>query len=215
MELDTVAQKIEIPGGELSIHQPREAAELPDAAGVEWAPLVPYWAVLWRSGLALARELDVTALGGLRVIELGCGLGIPSLAAARAGATVVATDESEEALELLARNASANGLEVETVRADWAEPSALVERAPFDVVLAADVLYERAAVARLLSLIPRLAPEAVVADPGRPAAEAFLEQARRRWRAETRVRGVVRLHRLRATRTVCQKVPSPSKERSR
>jgi hypothetical protein len=65
-------------------------------------------------------------------------------------------------------------------------------------VLAADVLYERAALAPLLSLLPRLAPEVWLADPGRPAADTFLEQARRRWTVETRVRGVVQIHRLRA-----------------
>ena len=63
-------------------------------------------------------------------------------------------------------------------------------------MLAADVLYERAAVAQLLSLLPRLAPEVWLADPGRPAADAFLEQARRRWAVETRIRDVVQIHRL-------------------
>ena len=63
-------------------------------------------------------------------------------------------------------------------------------------MLAADVLYERGSVAPLLSLLPRLAPEAWLADPGRPAVDAFLEQARGRWRVETRVRGVVQIHRL-------------------
>ena len=146
--------------------------------------------------MALARELDGVALRGLRVVELGCGLAVPSIAAARAGAHVLATDSCREALELVARNAHANDVQVETAMVDWAEPDELVRRAPFDLVLAADVLYERASVALLLSLLPRLAPEAWLADPGRPAAEAFLEQARRRWPLETRVRGVVQLHRL-------------------
>jgi predicted nicotinamide N-methyase len=78
---------------------------------------------------------------------------------------------------------------------DWSEPDALVRRGPFDLVLAADVLYERTSVAPLLSLLPRLAAEVWLADPGRPAADAFLEQARRRWSVETRVRGFVELHR--------------------
>jgi len=58
------------------------------------------------------------------------------------------------------------------------------------------VLYERPGVAMLLNLLPRLAPVAWVADPGRPAADAFFEQATRRWPIETRVRGVVQLHRI-------------------
>jgi predicted nicotinamide N-methyase len=206
-----VSQSIELPGGDLRLLQPEEAAELPDAGAVEWAPIAPYWAVLWRSGVALARELEgeanpypaqpaepaASGLRGLRVVELGCGLAVPSIAAARAGASVLATDASPEALALAVRNAETNGLRIETATVDWAAPEELAGRAPFDLVLAADVLYERASVAPLLSLLPRLAPEAWLADPGRPAAGAFLEQASRRWSVETRERDVVRIHRLR------------------
>ena len=124
--------------------------------------------------------------------------GAPAPAAARTGAEVLATDEAPEALALAARNAAANGVEVATALADWSQPGELLARGPFDVVLAADVLYERQSVAPLLALLPRLAPEAWVADPGRPAAAAFLEQAEARWQVETRVREVVRIYRLRA-----------------
>ena len=196
---ELVSHSIELPsGGELRVLQPADSAELPDDGSVEWAPIAPYWEVLWRSGVALARELEGEPLRGLRVVELGCGLGVPSVVAARAGATVLATDVAPEALELVRRNAEANGVSVEAAPADWAEPDGLVGRGPFDLALAADVLYERAAVAQLLSLLPRLAPLAWLADPGRPAAEAFIEQARRRsWLVETRERGVVQVHRLR------------------
>ncbi len=188
---------LELPSGELTLWQPEEAAELPDDGPVEWAPIAPFWEVLWRSGVALARELDARPLRGLRVVELGCGLAVPSIAAARAGAVVIATDSSREALELVERNAEANDVQIETAAIDWAHPDELVGRGPFDLALAADVLYERGSVALLLSLLPRLAPEAWLADPGRPAAAAFLEQARRRWSVDTRVRDVVRIHRLR------------------
>jgi predicted nicotinamide N-methyase len=196
---ELVSHSIELPsGGELRVLQPADSAELPDDGAVEWAPIAPYWEVLWRSGVALARELEDEPLRGLRVVELGCGLGAPSVLAARAGAKVLATDVAPEALELVRRSAEAIGIEVETAVADWAAPDELVGRGPFDLVLAADVLYERAAVAQLLPLLPRLAPVAWLADPGRPAAEAFTEQARRRgWLVETRERGVVQLHRLR------------------
>jgi predicted nicotinamide N-methyase len=177
--------------------QPAESAQLPDSGGVEWAPLAPYWSVLWRSGVALASELGGTALQGRRVVELGCGLALPSLAAARAGAEVLATDSCEEALVLAERNARVNGLSIRTRVVDWTQPQEPLEGAPFDLALAADVLYERPSVAALLALLPRLAPAAWVADPGRPAAEAFLEQAAGRWSIETRARGVVRLHLLR------------------
>jgi predicted nicotinamide N-methyase len=196
-EYEVVRQTIALPNGELRLLQPEEGAEIPDDHQVEWAPLAPYWTILWRSGVALARELEGTPLQGSRVVELGCGLGVPSLAAARAGAEVLATDTEPQALELLERNAAANGVRIETARVEWAEPEGLIERAPFDLVVGADVLYERPNVARLLKLMPQLAGEAWIAEPGRPAAGPFLEQAERRWRVETSTRGVVRIHRLR------------------
>jgi predicted nicotinamide N-methyase len=191
-----VTHTIELPSGELRLLQPAEAAEIPDDHQVEWAPLAPYWSVLWRSGVAMARELDREDLRGLRVVELGCGLGVPSIAAARGGAEVIATDGDIDALGLVERNAEANGVEVATAAVDWADPDELVETGPFDLVLASDILYERPGVAQLLELLPRLAPVAWVADPGRPAADAFFEQASRRWSIETRIRGVVQVHRI-------------------
>jgi predicted nicotinamide N-methyase len=193
---ELVTQTVDLPGGELRVLQPRESAELLDDAGVEWAPVLPYWSVLWRSGVALARELDGMELDGLRVVELGCGLAAPSFVAARDGATVLATDTCSEPLELVERSARLNDIELETAMVEWSDPGDLVERGPFDVVLAADVLYERANVSLMLGLLPRLAPEAWIADPGRPALEPFLSRAAKGWSIETTVRGVVRLHHL-------------------
>jgi predicted nicotinamide N-methyase len=194
---ELVSRSIELPNGPLRVLQPDYAAELPDDGPIEWAPVAPYWSVLWRSGVALAHELDGAPLRGVRVIELGCGLALPSIAAARAGADVLATDEAPEALMLAQRNADANGVRLATAVANWFEPGELLSQGPFDMTLAADVLYERQNVATLLALLPRLAPEAWVADPGRPAASAFLEMAEARWSVETRMRGVVSIHRLR------------------
>ena len=192
-----VNQTIDIPSGDLHVLQPEDAAELPDVGDVEWAPVVPYWSVLWRSSIALARELDAAALGDMRVVELGCGLAAPSIVAARGGATVLATDDASDALALAERNAQANGVEIETAAIDWTRPDDLVERGPFDLVLASDLLYERSNVGPLLVLLPRLAPEVWLAEPGRPAVGAFLDQAGSRWSIETVKRGIVRIHRLR------------------
>lgn len=187
------------PDFELRILQSTEAAALPDTGPIEWAPLAPYWAVLWRSGVALGRELAAAGgLDGLRVVELGCGLGVPSLVAARLGADVLVTDEADEALELARLNARENGLTVHTQRVRWDVAEELVARGPFDLVLAADVLYERQSVATLLSLLPRLGGEVCLADPGRPVAAAFFEQVPRIWSAETSVRDGIQIHRLRA-----------------
>ncbi len=195
--IDLVPCEVSLPGDNLRILQPSDGAELPDDGPVEWAPLVPYWAVLWRSGVALARELAVARVDGLRVVELGCGLAVPSLVAARGGAEVLATDGDPEALPLVERNARDNGLDLATAEVDWDAADELVERGPFDLVLASDVLYERAGVGQLLSLLPRLGHEVWLADPGRPAAGAFVEQAERRWSVSADARDAIGIYRLR------------------
>ena len=103
------------------------------------------------------------------------GLGVASIAAALAGARVLATDWATDALAFTAENAARNDAAVETAFVRWEEPDELLERAPWDWVLAADVLYEHRNVAPLLELLPQLGPRALLADPGRPAARAFLE----------------------------------------
>ena len=196
-EDDLVPITVALPGGELELLQPREAHELPDDGGVEWAPMTPYWSVLWRSGVALAEHVETLHLGRSRVVELGCGLGLPSIAAARLGANVLATDEDPEALELLRDNAHANGaVGLKTLAADWGKPQPLLDRGPFDLVLAADVLYEAESVVHVLSLLPELAPEAWIATPDRAPAAAFMEHAGG-WLHEIRDQGVIRLLHLR------------------
>ncbi len=198
MEPEALVEEIvPLRDGELTVLRPRNSESLIDEHAFERDEFLPFWAELWPSARALARRLDGRALRGARVVELGCGLGVPSLAAARAGARVLATDWSQSAIDLLADNARANGLTLKTARVDWTHPDALVAQAPFDLVLASDVLYERRNVSLLLRLLPRLGPEVWLADPGRAFAQAFLEQAPRLWSLQTASDDRVLVHRLR------------------
>jgi len=164
-------------GREIVVRRPRDSEALLDEHAFEHEEYLPYWAELWPSGQALARRVSARSLRGARVLELGCGLGLPSLAAALAGGRVLATDWSPQAIELLHENAERNGARLETARAAWEAPGLLVDRAPWDLVLAADVLYERRNVPLLLDLLPRLGAEVWLADPGRPPAPEFLAGA--------------------------------------
>jgi 2-polyprenyl-3-methyl-5-hydroxy-6-metoxy-1,4-benzoquinol methylase len=140
---------------------------------------------------------------GARVLELGCGLGAPSLVAARAGATVLATDGAPEAVAFAAHALALDETTAEVARVDWAQDGeALVARGPFDVLLAADVLYTRANVEIALSLWPRLlAPDGVLrlADPQRAGTRDFLAAARGTFRMVSQERDAgVALHVLAA-----------------
>jgi len=150
---------------------------------------MPYWAELWPSGLDLARVVVGLDLSGRRVVELGAGLGIPSLAAALRGADVLATDWADDAVSLLRDNAARNGVELRAACVRWDEPGPLLAGAPWDVVLGADLLYEQRNADLLLELLPQLGGQILLAEPGRPFAAAFLA----RWDVEELAERVYRL----------------------
>jgi predicted nicotinamide N-methyase len=201
-----IAERIALPGAEVELLRPPDAEALLSEQAFEHEEFLPYWAELWASAVALAHDISMRSLRGKRTLELGCGLGLPSIAAALAGGRVLATDWSPDAIEATAANAERNGAAVETLRCSWAEPEPLVERAPWQLVLASDVLYEARNVDQLLDLLPRLVDETglvLLADPGRVPAERFLRAAEEQgWTirsiASPRAKRVL-IHRLRLT----------------
>src|SRR5215217_4396357 len=182
-ELDLVADVVRVGSTALSLLRPRDAEALLDEDAFADDEFLPYWAELWPAGLALARALP-SRLDGVRVVELGCGLGVPALVAAARSADVTATDWASEAIDLLRVNAARNGPAVGARVVDWRDLDG-----DFDLALAADVLYEHRNVDPLLAALQRLAPEALVALAGRPYEGDFL----RRVDAEPVAERVVRL----------------------
>ena len=157
---------------------PRSAEDLINEADFERDERLPYWADLWPSAIVLAAEVASLDGAGRRAIEFGAGLGLPSLAAVYAGFDVTVTDYDEDALRFARRNAVRNvACDLAARLVDWRSlPDALGR---FDLVLAADVLYERPyapLVAR--AVVGALAPEgvALIADPGRVALSACLAE---------------------------------------
>lgn len=141
---------------------------------------MPYWAVPWPSASLLAEYVlrEQPRREG-PAIELGCGVGIASLAAARAGWSVLATDYDSDALTFVEENARRNGIRLAgTRRLDWREP---FDGGPFELILASDVLYERRnvePVARWIGAHLAAGGTGLVADSNRSAAEGFLDAAR-------------------------------------
>ena len=185
--LDLVPGSIELYRGRIRFVHPRDAAALlyeEDVAADQAHP--PYWAELWPSGIELAYAVSAEDRSGTSVLELGCGLGLPAIAAARAGAQVLATDRSADAIAFASANAEQNGVTVETAVCSWAEPDVLVARAPWRLVLASDVLYGQRNIDELLDLLPQLVAadgDVWIADPQRPLTDEFLTAARARWRS--------------------------------
>jgi predicted nicotinamide N-methyase len=159
---------------ELSLFRPSSPEALLDEEAFAHDEFLPYWAELWPAASALAAALPAT-LRNARVVELGCGLGVPSLVAACRGADVVATDWAADAIDLLRGNAERNGVQLEARVWDWREPWS----EQFDLALAADVLYEQRNVEPVIASLRRLAPEALIGLAGRPYEGEFLKSVGR------------------------------------
>jgi predicted nicotinamide N-methyase len=177
---DVVEDTIELSGRTVRMLRPRDGGAVLDELLAEDDPdedRLPFWAELWPSGTALARALATRPLAGLRVLELGCGLGLVSVTAALAGARVPAVDRSPEGVAFTAANAAHNGVTLETAVCAFDQPGPLLAGAPWDLVVAADVLYEPRNLPVLLELLPQLVDpggEVWLADPGRTKEAEFL-----------------------------------------
>ena len=148
---------------------------------------IPYFTRLWESAEALAgyisehHELFI----GKRVLELGCGLGLPSLCAARCGAQVTASDFHPDNRAFFLRNAQLNALEdIAYHTMDWRRPDLT---GTFYVLLGSDLIYEKEMVPHLVKCVKQyFAPSGtfLYADPGRSALQNFtsaLEQNGLTW----------------------------------
>ena len=186
----------------LTVRDPDELLEsiTPETFAVD--ERLPYWAELWTSSFALARVcLEEEPLAGRTVLELGCGVGLAGIAAARAGATVTLTDYEQDALTFACWNADANLSPGQRSRValrhyDWRTPDS---PGVFDVLLGADIVYERRAFAPLLSLFRKtLAPSGSVllAEPDRtPGRDFFAFAAQEGFLVDTRSVAVERRQR--------------------
>jgi len=170
--LTLFSDAVTVAGVRLELLRPESPEALIDEDAFAEDEFLPYWAELWPAARALAEALP--EVHGLKVVELGCGLGLPALVAAAKGAAVTATDWSPDAIELLRSNAARNGLTLRAEVRDWRLP--WDER--FDLALAADVLYEQRNVEPVLERLLELAPESVVALAGRPYEDAFVRLAK-------------------------------------
>ena len=181
---------------------PADSEALVDSAPVQQRfaqdEYLPYWATIWPAAELLAEEVstwpaaepgdpnaphaaaspvDRTAApapAGPAVLELGCGLGLVGVVAARRGYRVVFSDYDDDALAFALENARRNGVAgVRALHVDWRK---LYPELRFERILAADVLYEARNLAPVAAFIrTHLAPGgfALLSDPGRGTADAF------------------------------------------
>ncbi|MCB0841414.1 MAG: methyltransferase domain-containing protein [Bacteroidetes bacterium] len=137
---------------------------------------IPYWADLWHSAIGMAQYImeKEDTFEGKTVLEIGCGLGLAGVAAARRGGEVILTDylpEALEAAELVWRMNLPTEPNLQIL--DWREPD---EKLQSDILLASDVAYEARNLEPLLHAFRTLVKpggKILLSEPGRPLGKEF------------------------------------------
>ncbi len=185
-EIRTIYRTYEFPQFDIHVRTLRDTDQFSDDDGTAYrlgigSAAWPIFGVIWDAGLTLAKIMASLDVAGLRVLEVGCGIGLPSLVLNHRGADISATDRHPEVASFLAHNAGLNGdTKIPFVRVGWTDPDRdLMPR--FDLVIGSDLLYEQNHPAALAAFIDRHCREhsdVLIADPGRPNRARFAEHMR-------------------------------------
>lgn len=193
MTFDEVA----IPGTDITVTvtRPIDTDRLLDQIADDPEQNLPYWSEIWPSGIALGADIvrHPERIRGRRVLELGSGVGITAAIAVQHGADLTVSDYAPESLLLtemtVLRHAGQSPRAV--WRINWRGPEIedIARESRFDVVLGADLLYERRDIEPLIAAVDTLlAPDGALwlAEPGRVPASIFLEGLEARgWTVES------------------------------
>ncbi|XP_041968466.1 protein-lysine methyltransferase METTL21D-like [Aricia agestis] len=121
--------------------------------------------VVWDASLVLAKYLETMCqskpdfLSGVRVLELGSGLGVVGLTAATLGAQVTLTD-LPEALPLLRLNIAENKSKIGSMGGYaiaeslvWGDTNSEIQKQEFDMIVMADCVYYEDAINPLIETL--------------------------------------------------------------
>lgn len=139
----------------------------------------PYFGVMWEAGIGLSQFLTKEMCAGKKILEIGCGLALPSFVATRFGGDVIATDFHADVPLFLKENQEKNGIHFDYRVMNWRNE---VERTKttlgtFDLVLGSDILYESQhpmQVAEALIAFLKPGGKIILADPGRAYIQKFI-----------------------------------------
>lgn len=167
-------QTIEI--GDLDVHLRtlRDLGQYSDSLGTAAQAGIaraawPLFGVIWPSSQVLARYMLDLDVDGLRILEVGCGLGLTSIVLGLRHADITATDHHPEVRTFLEANAKLNGLEtIPYHQCDWRDDGG--DLGSFDLIVGSDLLYQPGHAELLSGFICRHAAarsEVILVGPGR------------------------------------------------
>jgi len=137
---------------------------------------IPYWADLWPSAVALSNYIlkNNLIVPGTKVLEIGCGLGLPGIVAGQLGAKVILSDYIQEALDFAGHNWSLNNSDpADLLLMDWRSPEPSLK---VYIVLASDIAYEKKSFDDLIKtfkILLKRGGKMLISEPNRAFAQAF------------------------------------------
>ncbi|MFW2367721.1 MAG: class I SAM-dependent methyltransferase [Desulforhopalus sp.] len=135
----------------------------------------PLFGVIWASAEVLAHLMFDYEIEGIRILEVGCGIGLASLVLNHRLADITSTDYHPEAEAFLQKNVDLNnGPEIPFIRAAWGEKDTGLGK--FDLIIGSDLLYERVHAADLSHFIDHHSHkrcDVIIVDPGRGQSASF------------------------------------------
>lgn len=145
----------------------------------------PFWAKLWPSSIALVNVLENNPnwIRDKHVLELGAGIGLPSLMLAGLVKSIQVSDYADEAVELLQKNiAHLNLMNVQALQLDWNHLPISIQP---DVLILSDVNYDPSQFDTLIQIITRkildgctillATPQRIMASPFVQALETYIQ----------------------------------------
>ncbi len=145
----------------------------------------PFWAKLWPSSIALVNVLENNPdwIRDKHVLELGAGIGLPSLMLAGVAKSIQVSDYADEAVELLQKNiAHLNLMNVQALQLDWNHLPISIQP---DVLILSDVNYDPSQFDTLIQIITSKildgctillsTPQRIMASPFVQALEAYIQ----------------------------------------
>lgn len=137
--------------------------------------LCPYFGVVWPASVALTKYLEKNFPPEIKVLEIGCGLAIPSIFLAKSGKSVTAMDFHPDVPFFFEKNKNQNSVNLELEIGPW--QSLQVE---CELLIGSDILYDRKQVDQLIHLLQRGEwRRAIFVDPGRSYWERFVQEAKK------------------------------------
>lgn len=173
-------QTIELENVDIHVRTLRDLQQFEDLEGVAEklgisSATWPIFGVIWPSGMVLAHLMLSYDIDNLRILEIGCGIGLASLVLNHRLSDITATDYHPEAEKYLIFNTALNdGKSIPFVQLDWSNLESNIGE--FDLIIGSDVLYERSHINLLAAFLEKHTKptsKIILIDPGRGNSSKF------------------------------------------